>query len=73
MIKCKTCENHIQNGIKHNCSRCETKTVYGEIQDQFIEFCTFYKMNETEKKRLAYYKKINSLPIGDIPSGGVNK
>jgi uncharacterized protein YcfJ len=70
MIKCTICEYHEQNGVKHTCTKCKTKIIYGEIQEQFIEFCTYYKMTDTEKQRRAYYKKINSLPIDDSGRGG---
>lgn len=71
MIKCTICENHQHDGAKHTCSKCKTKTIYGEIHEQFIECCSCFKMIEAEKKRQAYYKKLNSLPIDD--SGGKNK
>ena len=73
MIKCTICENHECDGVKHTCSKCETKIIYGEIQEPFIEGCSYYKMIEAEKKRQAYYKKINSLPIDDSGRGGKKK
>jgi hypothetical protein len=69
MIKCTICENHECDGAKHTCRKCKTKIIYGEIQEQFIEGCSYFKMNEAEKKRQAYYKKINSLPIDDRDRG----
>jgi hypothetical protein len=69
MIKCTICENHERDGAKHTCRKCKTKIIYGEIQEQFIEGCSYFKMNEAEKKRQAYYKKINSLPIDDRDRG----
>lgn len=69
MIKCTICENHQCDGAKHTCSKCQTKTIYGEIQEPFIEFCLYYEMDATEKKRQAYFKKINSLPIDDSGRG----
>lgn len=70
MIKCKVCVYHQQRGNVHKCSKCDTKTIYGEIQEQFIECCSYFKMIEAEKQRRAYYKKINSLPIDDRHRGG---
>lgn len=69
MIKCKICVNHQQRGNVHNCSKCETKTIYGEMQEQFLEFCSYFTMTEAEKKRQAYYKKIKNLPIDDSGRG----
>lgn len=73
MIKCTVCENHQQKGSIHKCSKCDTKIVYGIIQEQFIESCSFFRMNEKEKKRRAYYKRINNLPIDDRECGGKHK
>lgn len=70
MIKCKFCVYHQQRGNVHKCIKCQTKTIYGEMQEPFIEFCLYYKMTESEKKRRAYFKKINSLPIDDRRRGG---
>lgn len=69
MIKCTICENHQRTGAKHTCSKCETKTIYGVMQEPFIEFCEYFNMTETEKQRRAYFKKINSLPIDDREIG----
>lgn len=73
MIKCTICEYHELNGAKHTCTKCKTKIIYGKMQEPFIEFCTDYKMIEAEKKRRAYFKKINSLPIDDRVRGGKKK
>lgn len=73
MIKCTICENHECEGAKHTCRKCKTKIVYGEIQEPFIECCSYYKMTESEKQRQSYYKKINSLPIDDSGCGGKKK
>ena len=70
MIKCTICENHELNGAKHTCTKCDTKTIYGVMQEQFIEFCTYYKMTAAKKQRRAYFRKINSLPIDDRSRGG---
>jgi hypothetical protein len=63
MIKCTICENHEQNGAKHTCRKCKTKIIYGEIQEPFIEFCSYFQMIEAEKQRQAYFKKINSFHL----------
>jgi hypothetical protein len=73
MIKCTICEYHQQNGAKHTCTKCQTKIIYGEIQEQFIEGCSYFQMIEVEEKRQAYYKKINSLPIDDRHRRGKKK
>lgn len=65
MIKCTICENHERDGAKHTCTKCKTKIIYGEIQEQFIECCSYFKKIEAEKKRQAYIKKIDRLPIDD--------
>jgi hypothetical protein len=73
MIKCTICENHQHDGAKHTCRKCKTKIIYGEMQEQFIQCCSYFKMIEAEKQRRAYYKKINSLPIDDRHRGGKKK
>lgn len=73
MIKCTICENHERDGAKHTCSKCQTKIMYGIMQEPFIECCSYFKMIEAEKNRQAYYKKINSLPIDDHARGGEKK
>lgn len=73
MIKCKVCVYHQQRGNVHKCIKCDTKTIYGEIQEQFLEFCSFYEMDATKKQRQAYFKKIKSLPIDDSGRGGKKK
>ena len=73
MIKCTICENHELNGAKHTCTKCDTKTIYGVMQEPFIEFCTYYKMTAAEKQRRAYFRKINSMPIDDRGRGGKKK
>lgn len=73
MIKCTICENHERDGAKHTCRKCETKIVYGEMQEPFIECCSYFSMTEEEKKRQAYFKKINSLPIDDRGRVGKKK
>ena len=70
MIKCTICENHELNGAKHTCTKCDTKTIYGVMQEPFIECCSYYKMTAAEKQRRAYFRKINSLPIDDRGRGG---
>ena len=69
MNKCKICENHQRTGAKHTCSKCDTKIIYGEMQEPFIECCEYFTMIEIEKHRRAYLKKINSLPIDDREIG----
>ena len=69
MIKCTICENHQRTGAKHTCSKCKTKTIYGVMQEQFIDFCPFFTRTETEKQWQAYFNKINSLPIDDRAIG----
>ena len=69
MNKCKICENHQRTGAKHTCSKCDTKIIYGEMQEPFIECCEYFTMIEIEKHRRAYVKKINSLPIDDKEIG----
>ena len=69
MIECKICKNHQRTGAKHTCSKCKTKTIYGEMQEPFIECCQDFTMTETEKQRWAYFKKINSRPIDDRAIG----
>ena len=69
MNKCKICENHQRTGAKHTCSKCDTKIIYGEMQEPFIECCEYFTMIEIEKQRRAYLKKINSLPIDDREIG----
>ena len=69
MIKCKICENHQRAGKKHTCSKCETKIIYGVMQEPFIECCQDFAMTELEKQRRAYFNKINSRPIDDRAIG----
>jgi hypothetical protein len=69
MIKCKVCVYHQKCGNIHKCIKCDTKIIYGEIQEQFIEGCSYFQMIAAEEKRQAYYKKINSLPIDDRDRG----
>ena len=69
MIKCTICENHQRTGAKHTCSKCETKIIYGVMQEPFIECCEYFTMIEIEKHRREYLKKINSLPIDDRAIG----
>ena len=69
MNKCIICENHQRTGAKHTCSKCKTKTIYGVMQEPFIECCQFFTMIEIEKHRRAHLKKINSLPIDDKEIG----
>lgn len=69
MIKCTICENHQRTGAKHTCSKCDTKIIYGVMQEPFIERCEYYTMTETEKQRRAYFNKINSRPIDDRAIG----
>ena len=69
MNKCKICKNHQRDGAKHTCSKCKTKTIYGEMQEPFIECCEHFTMIEIEKHRRAYLNKINSLPIDDREIG----
>lgn len=54
MIKCLNCENHRQRGHIHNCTKCETKKVYGQLQDLFIEGCGFF----SESKEVKRYNKL---------------
>lgn len=69
MIKCIICENHQRAGKKHTCSKCDTKIIYGVMQEPFIECCEYFTMTETEKQCRAYINKINSLPIDDRAIG----
>ena len=69
MIKCTICENHKRTGAKHTCRKCETKIIYGVLQEPFIECCEYFTMIEIEKHRQAYLKKINNLPIDDREIG----
>lgn len=69
MIKCTICENHQRTGAKHTCSKCKTKIIYGVMQEPFIECCECFTMTKFEKQRLAYFNKINSLPIDDREIG----
>lgn len=69
MIKCTICENHQRTGAKHTCSKCETKIIYGVMQEPFIECCEYFTMTELEKQRRAYFNKINSRPIDDRAIG----
>ena len=69
MIKCTICENHQRTGEKHTCSKCETKIIYGVMQEPFIECCQFFTMTVLEKQRRAYFNKINSRPIDDRAIG----
>ena len=69
MNKCIICENHQRTGAKHTCSKCKTKTIYGLMQEPFIECCEYFTMIEIEKHRREYLKKINSLPIDDKEIG----
>ena len=73
MIKCIICENYQRTGIKHTCKKCKTKIVFGELQAPFIECCQYFTMTKFEKQRLAYFNKINSLPIDDRGHGGKKK
>ena len=69
MIKCTICKNHQRTGAKHTCSKCDTKIIYGEMQEPFIECCEYFTMIEIEKHRREYLKKINSRPIDDREIG----
>ena len=69
MNKCTICKNHQSTGAKHTCSKCETKIIYGVMQEPFIECCEYFTMKEIEKHRRAYINKINSLPIDDREIG----
>ena len=69
MIKCTICENHQRTGAKHTCSKCDTKIIYGVMQEPFIECCQYFTLTESEKQRRAYLNKINSLPIDDRAIG----
>ena len=69
MIKCIICENHQRAGAKHTCSKCDTKIIYGVMQEPFIKCCEYFTMTETEKQCRAYFNKINSLPIDDREIG----
>ena len=69
MIKCNVCVNHKQKGKEHICSKCDTKIIYGVMQEPFIECCEYFTMIEIEKHRRAYFNKINSLPIDDREIG----
>lgn len=69
MNKCIICENHQRTGAKHTCSKCDTKIIYGVMQEPFIECCEYFTMIEIEKHRQAYLKKKNSLPIDDKEIG----
>ena len=73
MIRCKVCVNHKQKGKKHICRKCDTKIIYGVMQEPFIECCPFFTMTEIEKHRRAYFNKINSLSIDDSGRGGKKK
>ena len=61
MNKCKICKNHQRTGAKHTCSKCDTKIIYGVMQEPFIECCQFFTMTEIEKQRRVHFKKINSF------------
>lgn len=65
MIKCKICANHTQKGAKHTCSKCETKIIYGVIQEPFLEYCPFYIMTESEKQRRAAIRSLNKKRVKD--------
>ena len=69
MNKCIICENHQRTGAKHTCSKCKTKTIYGVMQEPFIECCEYFTMIEIEKQRRAYFNKINTRPIDDRAIG----
>ena len=69
MNKCIICENPQRTGKKHTCSKCETKIIYGVMQEPFIECCEYFTMIEIEKHRREYLKKKNSLPIDDKEIG----
>lgn len=69
MIKCTICKNYQKDGAKQTCSKCKTKIIYGVMQEPFIEVCNFFEMTENEKRKRAYYKKIDSLPIDDDRRG----
>ena len=58
MNKCIICENHQRTGKKHTCSKCETKIIYGVLQEPFIECCQYFTMTKFEKQRRAYLNKI---------------
>jgi hypothetical protein len=60
MIKCTICENHECDGAKHTCRKCKTKIIYGEIQEQFIEGCSYFKMNEAEKNVRHIIRKLTA-------------
>ena len=73
MIKCNVCANHKQRGKKHVCRKCDTKIIYGVMQEPFIGCCQYFTMTAKEKQRRAYCKKITSLPIDDSGRGGKKK
>lgn len=64
-VKCYVCKNHTLNGNKHGCTKCENKIVYGIMQEQIIDCCSFFEITPTEAKRRAYMRKIERLPIDD--------
>ena len=73
MIKCNVCVNHKKKGNEHICSKCDTKIIYGVMQETFIECCEYFSITKIEKHRRAYFNKINSLPIDDRGRGGKKK
>ena len=73
MVRCYYCVLHKSKGAAHTCSKCDTKIIYGVMQEPFIECCEYFTMTESAKQRRAFLKKINSLLIDDRGRGGKKK
>lgn len=69
MIKCKVCENLQQTGNKYICSCNASREVWGELQEEIFKPCTNFKPTNQHRKRQAWVKKMESLPIDDSGHG----
>ena len=54
MIRCNVCVNHKKKGKEHICSKCNTKIIYGVMQEPFIECCQYFTMTEKAVQRSKY-------------------
>lgn len=47
-VKCYQCKNHTAKAGVHQCVLCKTKTVFGEIQEPFMEYCENFERKNYE-------------------------
>lgn len=66
MIRCYKCIYFFKDKNKKCCEKCQEKIYFGEITEEFIECCEFFKLSDKDKARLKYYEKLKKLPIIDV-------